>query len=513
MKDFIRKNIVRIAVGSVFILILISATLSFYNRSIMSNALVLKQQSNVVLKEVDRVGENIRLMDISSRGYALIHQPEYLFWKPANAEQRTKEVFRKLDSLFALQGYEHPKYYEEVKKGLNQYTKMFARMVNHLLANENDQYVALLAKDEGRLFFQFFTPFTNEIIAFEAQINTTAQAQYEQAVFRNTIVQVLLLIIGLPTLFLIVYTLAQDDKNRIALLLDLEKNNKQYLFDNGLESEKEAKVILENSIQSLQKASNFVNQISIGDYNAKWEGLEESNQKLNNNNLAGRLMYMRDEMKKVKEEDRKNIWVTEGLSNFSQIIRQHQNDLHELTLKSLIYLIKYLQLQQGSLFILEKDEENNEYLKLAACYAFDRRKFIDKKINIGEGLVGQIFLEAQIAVLKKIPDGYMTITSGLGDAAPKYLAIVPLKYNDKVLAVLEVAGFKDYESYQISFLEKAGEFIASAIASAQNNERNKVMMDQMRIQTEQLRNQEEELRQNLEELEATQEDMSRKGNV
>ncbi len=86
-----------------------------------------------------------------------------------------------------------------------------------------------------------------------------------------------------------------------------------------------------------------------------------------------------------------------------------------------------------------------------------------------------------------------------------------MKYNEVVTAVLELAGFRILEDHEVTFLEKAGEFIASAIANVQNTEKSKTMIDQMREQTEQMRAQEEELRQNLEELEATQEDMRRKG--
>jgi GAF domain-containing protein len=181
-----------------------------------------------------------------------------------------------------------------------------------------------------------------------------------------------------------------------------------------------------------------------------------------------------------------------------------------LCLKALTFLVKYTKSQQGSLFVIQNENAEDPHLKMVACYAFDRRKLVEKRVNIGEGLLGQAFLEADTIILKSVPEGYISITSGLGDAPPNCVIIVPLKHNEKVLALLEMATFKEYQPHQIAFLEKAGEFIASAIASAQGNEQTKAMMDRMREQTEQLRSQEEELRQNLEELEATSEDMRRK---
>ncbi len=508
IKDFLKRNLIRVAIWTVIVLILTGAALSSYNQQVIQNALTLKEQSNVVLVEVDRVYQNIQLMDISSRGYALIRKPEYLFWTVKMANLRNKEVFKTLDSLFAAQGFSNPKNYPEVKHGLDLYTKMFEKMVLYLSNNEDAQYIDLLGKDEGRLFWDVYTPFAIEVKAYEASINADSQERYAQAVFRNRVIQFLLVLIGLPTLILVLSTLAKDEKRRISLLLDLEKNNKKYLYDDA-SNNKDAKVILEKSIQNLQKASAFVNEISAGNYAAKWDGLDEKNISSNANTLAGRLMYMRDEMNKVKEEDRKRIWTTEGLSDFSEIIRKYQHDLQDLTMKALIYLVKYLNAQQGSLFIVQEDDEKS-YLNLAACYAFDRKKHVTRKIYPGEGLIGQTFLEAQTVLIKNLPKGYTSITSGLGDATPACIVIVPLKYNDAVHAVIEIATFKDYHPYQISFLEKAGEFIASAIATAQNNEKNKTVMEQLRTQAEQLRSQEEELRQNLEEMEATQEEMKRK---
>ena len=86
-------------------------------------------------------------------------------------------------------------------------------------------------------------------------------------------------------------------------------------------------------------------------------------------------------------------------------------------------------------------------------------------------------------------------------------------YNEQIQAIIEMASFKTYEKHEIEFLEKAGEYIASAIATAKNNERTKLMVEQLQSQAEEMRAQEEELRQNMEELEATQEEMRRKERI
>jgi predicted ribosome quality control (RQC) complex YloA/Tae2 family protein len=159
--------------------------------------------------------------------------------------------------------------------------------------------------------------------------------------------------------------------------------------------------------------------------------------------------------------------------------------------------------------VAKEDENHHKHLELSACYAFDRKKHVEKKLNIGQGLIGQAFLDASTTLLKQIPDSYLHITSGLGHAMPRCVVIVPMKNNEKVEAIAELATFEEYLPHEVAFFEKCGEFIASAIATAQQAQRNQAMMERMQSQTEQLRNQEEELRQNIEELEATQEAMRR----
>jgi len=510
MKEFVARNLIRIAIGVICILIVLSVSLSLYNGNIMRRALVLKEQSNFGLREVERVYQNIQLMDISSRGYALIRQPEYLFWTVKMARDRNAEIFHHLDSIFVAQNFTNPDRYEEVKKGLTEYTDMYEEMVLHLHANQDSLYIDILKKDMGRYFWDVFNPFSKNVNEFEAKINEESKSSYQRAYTSNTVVQLLLFIMGIPTMIFVIYRLVQEEHARRALLRSVADNDKKYLFDDGQPAASDANGIIGSLIKELQKSATFVNEISGGNYEARWEELQ-SNLERNKNTLAGRLLSMRDEMKRQKEEDNKRMWTTQGLSDLSQLIREHQNNIQELTYRAVTFIVNYVQVQQASLFVLERDGNDEQFLNLSACYAFNRKKRLEKRVNVGEGLVGQVYLERQTVVLKKVPHGYTTITSGLGDATPSYLIVVPMKYNEVVAAVLELAGFRILEDHEVAFLEKAGEFIASAIANVQNTEKSKAMIDQMREQTEQMRAQEEELRQNLEELEATQEDMRRKG--
>jgi putative methionine-R-sulfoxide reductase with GAF domain len=165
--------------------------------------------------------------------------------------------------------------------------------------------------------------------------------------------------------------------------------------------------------------------------------------------------------------------------------------------------------QQGGVFLLQ-EEEDDRYLELIACYAFDKKKFVEKRINVGEGLIGQAYLESNTVVLKQVPKGYTHITSGLGEATPTNILIVPMRYSEKTEGVVEIAGFEEWKDYQRNFMDKATEYMAAALSSVRSTHKMKIVMEQMQTQTEQLHAQEEEMRQNMEELAATNEEMKRK---
>jgi PAS domain S-box-containing protein len=256
--------------------------------------------------------------------------------------------------------------------------------------------------------------------------------------------------------------------------------------------------------QNLAAASNFAKAIGEGDFQSDFKPASE------NDTLGNALVHMRDRLLEVAEEDKRRNWTTSGLAQIGGILREGNQQADQLYLNIIRFIVKYLNANQGGLFLLNDEDQEDVHLEMVSCYAYERQKFLQKRIELGEGLVGQAFAEKEPIFLTEVPEAYIQITSGLGDANPRCILISPLKVNEEVSGVIEIASFKVLEPYEVDFINRLSETIASAIASTKVAERTRHLLEETRQQAEEMRAQEEEMRQNNEELQATQELIMRK---
>jgi putative methionine-R-sulfoxide reductase with GAF domain len=263
------------------------------------------------------------------------------------------------------------------------------------------------------------------------------------------------------------------------------------------------------TLEELKDATDFVEKIGEGNLEIKYEDLDASFVR-GKNKLADSLVSMQTKLKTLNEEEQKRQWSNEGLAKFVDILRSSNDDIHELGDNIIAALVQYTHSNQGGLYILNDEQENAKHLELISLFAFEHKKFEKKKINLGEGILGQTFLERETTYLLDLPEDYIRITSGLGEATPKAILIVPLKVDQEIYGIVELASFKEYKPHEIAFVEKLGETIASTLASVKSAQRNRHLIEQFQQQTEEMRAQEEEMRQNMEELQATQEEIARK---
>lgn len=262
-------------------------------------------------------------------------------------------------------------------------------------------------------------------------------------------------------------------------------------------------------IEQLKDASEFVQQIGQGKLDVKYEDLD-THYEPGKNTLADALIDMQQKLKDVNAEEDKRRWVNEGLSKFVDILRTSNNNIKVLGDRVIATLVEYMHANQGGLYLLNDDNETDIHLELIAMFAFDIKKYEQQRIKPGEGILGQTFLEKKTTYLTRVPAEYMRITSGLGGDTPKAVLIVPLRIDQEVYGVVELASFEPFQEHEISFVERLGETIASTLGNVKANQRTQRLLEESKIAAENQRSQEEEMRQNMEELAATQEEMSRK---
>jgi len=257
----------------------------------------------------------------------------------------------------------------------------------------------------------------------------------------------------------------------------------------------------------LQKTSEFAHAIGQGDFSSTYQPLSDKDV-LGNSllNMRKSLQNANKEAAKRQSEDIQRNWTTEGQALFAEILRHHTENVSELADDIMVNLVKYVNANQGGIFFYQDQDPNDVYLELLSAYAYNRKKFIKKKIHLGEGLVGSCAQEKYTIYLTDIPDDYIEIESGIGSANPKSLLIVPLKIESEILGVIEIASFNEMKNYEIELVEKIAESIAATLQTARINTRTADLLQQSKEQAQQMKDQEEEMRQTIEEMQTAQED-------
>ena len=284
------------------------------------------------------------------------------------------------------------------------------------------------------------------------------------------------------------------------------------LVDNHFTEIEEIYNTTNDVIDGLIKAADFADNIGNGNLNTKFERLSDKD------GLGTNLLVMRErlqeaevESEKRKIEDEKANWATSGMAKFGEVLHTSNQSINDLSYQILHDLIKYIDVNQGAIYILD-DTQDEPIYEMTAAIAYDRRKFMQKRFAIGEDLVGRCAFERKTIYMTDIPHNYINITSGMGSATATTLLLVPLVLNDSVFGIIELASFQQLEDYKINFVEKLAESIASTISTVKINERTNNLLNQSKIQAEELASKEEEMRQNMEELQATQEEAARREN-
>jgi CheY-like chemotaxis protein/HAMP domain-containing protein len=225
-------------------------------------------------------------------------------------------------------------------------------------------------------------------------------------------------------------------------------------------------------------------------------------------------------------------WLKTTLTRFMWLL-QGQRDLVTVSRTILSELAPVVGAQHGVFYV--SDGNGAPDLRLLASYAYTERKHLANRFTAGEGLVGQCALERKPIMVTDVPSDYVRISSGLGEAAPLNIVVLPVLFEGEVKAVIELASFRGFSDIQLSFLNQLTEnlgIVLNTIAAMMRTEellaqsqsltheltiRQQELTDtnarlgqqarSLQASEERLRQQQDELQQTNEELEQQQEEL------
>ncbi len=513
MKKFFKKLLtnqaVKVTLSLIITLILIDTFLTYRYKLALNQNIEIQRKLDEIAARKGTIIADLNTLDMSLRGYLLVQNEAFL-----DTYERIKGQSRPTMSYLdaALPGIGIPTTaLTDMNKMLDNYFTLMDELVMLAKSGNMESALKILKEDHGTAVWQTYVKLSEVVDPVIQQQKTEAEGTYKDLLNMSLIFQFILFIIGIPTLIYTIINHSKSQKKRTNLFRLLDKQNRTLIFDSNKKADIEDEdSVIEDIITNLTKAANFIKSIAKGEYDVKWEGFSAAGDDVNKENISSELLIMRDEMKKKREEGIRQQWVSEGLNRVSEIIRDNQTNFELLCEKTVSFIVKYMKAQQGGLFVLNDEDESDPHISLVSCYAFDKKKFVTKRIEIGEGVLGQVFLEGEPVHLKEVPKDYVKITSGLGESNPRCVTIYPMKHNESVVALIEIASFQEYDQYALDFLANACRSIAASIMALQSSVKTKMLLEKSQQQAEEMRSQEEEMRQNMEELEATQEEMKRR---
>jgi HAMP domain-containing protein/signal transduction histidine kinase/CheY-like chemotaxis protein len=220
-------------------------------------------------------------------------------------------------------------------------------------------------------------------------------------------------------------------------------------------------------------------------------------------NINEMIRNLKDTTIKNNEQD----WLKTNLAKFTRML-QGQKDM--LTVGKLILseLAPVVSAQHGVFYVVEaakdeavEEEDHNEaYLKLLASYAFRNRKNVANRFSLGEGLVGQAALEKERILVTNAPGDYVQITSGLGQATPTNIIVLPVLFEGQIKAVMELSSFEKFSPIHQAFLDQLVESIGIVLNTIEANTRTEDLLKQSQSLAKELQSRQEELQNTNQEL-------------
>ena len=245
----------------------------------------------------------------------------------------------------------------------------------------------------------------------------------------------------------------------------------------------------------LRAISDVATAVTKGDLTRSITVVAEGEVAALKDNINQMIVNLRETTQKNQEQD----WLKTNLAKFSGMM-QGQKSLDAVSRLIMSELTPLVSAHHGAFFLVDGTEGGTPLLKLTSTYAYRERKHIANRFRFGEGLVGQCALERKTILLTQVPADYITISSGLGEAAPLNIIVLPVLFEGEVKAVIELASFHAFSAIHQIFLDQLTETIGVVLNMIIANMRTEQLLLQSQDLTQELQSQSNELTQQQEAL-------------
>jgi HAMP domain-containing protein/CheY-like chemotaxis protein/signal transduction histidine kinase len=251
-----------------------------------------------------------------------------------------------------------------------------------------------------------------------------------------------------------------------------------------------------NLTTQLRAIADVATAVTKGDLTRSIQVAAEGEVAFVKDNINEMIRNLKDTTLRNNEQD----WLKTNLAKFTRML-QGQKDLLTVGRLILSELAPVVSAHQGVFYIMTDGSATEPELKLLASYAYRKRKGVNNRFRLGEGLIGQAALEKERILLTNVPSEYVQISSGLGEAAPMNIVVLPILFEGQVKAVMELSSFEGFNPTHQAFLAQLTESIGIVLNTIEANTRTEDLLKQSQSLAAELQSRQEELQQTNQELE------------
>jgi signal transduction histidine kinase/DNA-binding response OmpR family regulator/HAMP domain-containing protein len=218
--------------------------------------------------------------------------------------------------------------------------------------------------------------------------------------------------------------------------------------------------------------------------------------------LKDNINQMIRNLKETTEHNTEQDWLKTNLARLTRML-QGQRDIITVARMLLSELAPLVASQHAVLYLMEGQGQHGAgfRLRLLASYGYQARKNLSKEWDMGEGMVGQAAFEKQRILIANVPDDYVQIVSGLGQAAPRNIVVLPILFEGHVKAVIELAAFERFQAIHLNFLDQLAEGLGIVFNSIETASSTEALLQQSQSLAGELKAQQDELQKTNAELE------------